>query len=63
MECPKCGKYFINRETVILTFNLGKIGVAFCEPCGRRFKELKDVIEEKYHENLEEAYDMFLEDK
>jgi hypothetical protein len=61
MECAKCRKPFINRETAILTFNLGRIGVAFCEKCGRRFKELKNVINEKYHENLEKAYEMYIE--
>ena len=63
IECPKCNKVIVNGKTVILTFNLGEAIVSFCEPCGRKFKELKNVIDEKYHEDLEEAYYIFIEDK
>jgi len=61
-KCPKCRNPIIDGETVVLHFKIDDKHIYFCEICGRKFKELKNVIDDKYNEQLAEAFGMFIHD-
>jgi len=62
-KCPKCHNPIVDGETAVLHFQVGGKHIYFCEPCGRGFKELKDIIEDKYNDDISELYQNYIREE
>jgi hypothetical protein len=59
-KCPKCNVEISNHGTVVMQFEIGAKIIYFCATCGRQFKLLKNVVDDKYNDNLNQSYCDFI---